>query len=185
MVDGAQHLGQCRLPRQRLVALGTVFVEPLLRLRVGALEISGRVSNISVMRRSINRTSPETRMCGMIPLVEAARRSRSSKLPSTKISLCAWSASGSAAKRAAPPSAADRTAPQDDGPTGTQALASGGPAEPYLSALENVSTQGPHNPALPLSRVSRQHGIPGSGGGLSLCGVGEPEQVRPKQGDQG
>ncbi len=43
VVDGVQHLGQCRFPGQRLVALGTVFVEPLLQLRVGALQIGYRV----------------------------------------------------------------------------------------------------------------------------------------------
>src|SRR5262249_29747702 len=61
-VDGAQHLGQRRLPRQRLVALSAAFVELSLQLRTGAPKIGGRLVERRGhwSARASNGTSSET-----------------------------------------------------------------------------------------------------------------------------
>src|SRR5262249_5679217 len=89
-VDGPQHLGQRRLSGERRVALGAAFVEPLLQLRIGAMEIGGRVVEPRghSSAPTSNRISSETRRCGMTSPADVAQRSRSYELLPDRIYPC-------------------------------------------------------------------------------------------------
>src|SRR5271155_2390781 len=115
-VDGAQHLGQCRLPRQRRVALGMALVEFAPELGYLVVEDHGHLLTplragpsrmlLLILRSSRRRprrvadrctpaararvdggTKPLTRMCGIIPLAGAASPSTSANPCSRRYTL--------------------------------------------------------------------------------------------------
>jgi hypothetical protein len=114
-VDGVQHLGQCRLPGQRRVALAAAFVEPLLQVRIDAPEIGYRAVEGRAHRLAPanGRTSSEICLIGIIPPAEAARRSRSAELYGREYASTLRSSNGSAQEGERRPSMAHGSPPAE------------------------------------------------------------------------